>query len=139
VHDEVGHGGFLRPLRDGNVTVGAIPGLSACWFCGKQQQEVEHLFVGPGVNICSECVDLAVDVLADEGIHLSLVESREDKERSTYWRSRHDLPTCSFCGKREGEVRRLLAGPVIGSVVIRDAICDECVEKCAMGRSIDKS
>ncbi len=34
-----------------------------------------------------------------------------------------DAPTCSFCGKRQDEVRKLIAGPMV-------YICDECVELC---------
>ena len=28
-----------------------------CNFCGKSQDEVERMFIGPGVNICSECIE----------------------------------------------------------------------------------
>ncbi len=34
-----------------------------------------------------------------------------------------DSPTCSFCGKKQEEVRKLIAGPMV-------YICDECVELC---------
>ncbi len=34
-----------------------------------------------------------------------------------------DVPTCSFCGKKQDEVRKLIAGPMV-------YICDECVELC---------
>ncbi|SDM26170.1 ATP-dependent Clp protease ATP-binding subunit ClpX [Allokutzneria albata] len=37
---------------------------------------------------------------------------------------RHDLPKCSFCGKGQEQVRRLIAGPV------GVYICDECVGLC---------
>ena len=30
---------------------------------------------------------------------------------------------CSFCGKREGQVKRLIAGPGV-------FICDECIDLC---------
>ena len=30
---------------------------------------------------------------------------------------------CSFCGKREGQIKRLVAGPGV-------YICNECVELC---------
>ncbi len=39
-------------------------------------------------------------------------------------RSRNDVPTCSFCGKRHDEVNKLIAGPDVN-------ICDECVNLCA--------
>ena len=39
-------------------------------------------------------------------------------------RSRGDVPTCSFCGKRHDEVNKLIAGPDVN-------ICDECVSLCS--------
>ena len=38
-------------------------------------------------------------------------------------RSRGDVHTCSFCGKRHDEVSKLIAGPDVN-------ICDECVNLC---------
>jgi len=41
-------------------------------------------------------------------------------------RSKHDdgkLLYCSFCGKSQHEVRKLIAGPSV-------FVCDECVELC---------
>ncbi|GMW00259.1 MAG: ATP-dependent Clp protease ATP-binding subunit ClpX [Candidatus Hydrogenedentota bacterium] len=38
-------------------------------------------------------------------------------------RSRGDVHTCSFCGKRHDEVNKLIAGPDVN-------ICDECVALC---------
>jgi ATP-dependent Clp protease ATP-binding subunit ClpX len=35
----------------------------------------------------------------------------------------NDVPSCSFCGKRQDEVKKLIAGPMV-------YICDECVELC---------
>ena len=35
---------------------------------------------------------------------------------------------CSFCGKSQHEVRKLIAGPTV-------FICDECVELCKIGRA----
>ncbi|MBP2688070.1 MAG: ATP-dependent Clp protease ATP-binding subunit ClpX, partial [Deltaproteobacteria bacterium] len=34
-----------------------------------------------------------------------------------------NLLVCSFCGKAQNEVRKLIAGPTV-------YICDECVELC---------
>ena len=36
---------------------------------------------------------------------------------------RGDPPKCSFCGKSQNEVERLIAGPGV-------QICDQCVELC---------
>ena len=37
-----------------------------CSFCGKHQRQVDKLIAGPGVYICNECVDLCVDIIAQE-------------------------------------------------------------------------
>jgi ATP-dependent Clp protease ATP-binding subunit ClpX len=37
-----------------------------CSFCGKSQHEVKKLIAGPSVFICNECVDLCVEIIAEE-------------------------------------------------------------------------
>ncbi|MFD4034424.1 ClpX C4-type zinc finger protein [Streptomyces sp. NPDC058637] len=37
----------------------------ACSFCAKAEAEVTKLIAGPGVNICTECVDLAASIVAE--------------------------------------------------------------------------
>jgi ATP-dependent Clp protease ATP-binding subunit ClpX len=37
-----------------------------CSFCGKHQRQVNKLIAGPGVYICNECVDLCVQIIAQE-------------------------------------------------------------------------
>ena len=31
--------------------------IVTCSFCGKKSNEVERIIIGPGVNICNECVE----------------------------------------------------------------------------------
>ena len=38
-----------------------------CNFCGKSQDEVERMIIGPGVNICNECITLCHSLLDEEG------------------------------------------------------------------------
>ena len=38
-----------------------------CSFCGKRQDEVEHMIIGPGVNICNECISLCHSLLEENG------------------------------------------------------------------------
>ncbi len=38
----------------------------SCNFCGKRQDEVERMIIGPGVNICNECIGLCHSLLEDE-------------------------------------------------------------------------
>jgi hypothetical protein len=41
-------------------------GKLKCSFCGKRQDQVEQLIAGPGgVAICTECVDLCNEIIAD--------------------------------------------------------------------------
>ncbi|MDO5603512.1 MAG: ATP-dependent Clp protease ATP-binding subunit ClpX [Oscillospiraceae bacterium] len=37
-----------------------------CNFCGKDQEEVDRMIIGPGVNICNECIELCSSLLGDE-------------------------------------------------------------------------
>ncbi len=37
-----------------------------CSFCGKRDSQVERMITGPGVNICSDCVELCSQLLDDE-------------------------------------------------------------------------
>ena len=37
-----------------------------CSFCGKAQNQVEKLIMGPGVAICNECIELCNTVLVDD-------------------------------------------------------------------------
>lgn len=36
-----------------------------CSFCGKHQDDVEHLIAGPNVNICDECAKLCGTILEE--------------------------------------------------------------------------
>jgi ClpX C4-type zinc finger len=36
-----------------------------CSFCGKTPQQTRALIAGPGVYICDDCVDLAVDIIRE--------------------------------------------------------------------------
>ena len=37
-----------------------------CSFCGKRETQVERLIAGPGVYICSDCVQACSELLQDE-------------------------------------------------------------------------
>ena len=37
-----------------------------CSFCGRSSEEVEAMVTGPGVNICSECVQYAEDIIRSD-------------------------------------------------------------------------
>jgi len=49
--------------RDGDVL--------RCSFCGKSQHEVRKLIAGPTVYICNECVEVCLDIIAEDRVHES--------------------------------------------------------------------
>ena len=53
--------------------------LLRCSFCNKSQREVRKLIAGPNVYICDECVDICLDIIAED-------RAREARE------SRRSLP-----------------------------------------------
>ena len=48
-----------------------------CSFCNKSQRDVRKLIAGPTVYICDECVDICLDIIAEERES----EESEDKMR----------------------------------------------------------
>jgi ATP-dependent Clp protease ATP-binding subunit ClpX len=46
--------------RDGDVL--------RCSFCGKSQHEVKKLIAGPTVYICNECVEVCLDIIAEDRV-----------------------------------------------------------------------
>ncbi len=52
---------------------------AVCNFCGKNQNDVERMIIGPTANICNECVDLCVSLLEEEGIPLKGRPARREK------------------------------------------------------------
>ena len=45
-----------------------------CSFCGIKTADAEYLVTGPGVNICSSCVQKCVDVMYQKGVTLNLTK-----------------------------------------------------------------
>ena len=33
-----------------------------CSFCGRSQSQVDQLIIGPGVNICKDCIDMCYSI-----------------------------------------------------------------------------
>lgn len=69
---------MLRMLRKRKQA--RLAATRQCAFCGKQQDEVERLIAGPGVFICSECVDLCQQII-QEGRKGRLLGSRPEQNR----------------------------------------------------------
>lgn len=57
--------------------------IISCSFCGKTSNEVERIIIGPGVNICNECISLCCDLLEDEGLMEPKKSSKSSKRKNT--------------------------------------------------------
>jgi ATP-dependent Clp protease ATP-binding subunit ClpC len=77
----------------------------------------EHLLLG----LVREGEGIAAGVLESLGVNLEKVRTETIQVLRGQGRTRR---VCSFCGKQEDQVRRIIAGP--GNVYI----CDECVALC---------
>ena len=91
-----------------------IHGTYLCTFCGKNQGEVSRLIAGPGgVYVCNECVHR---FSTNDALHTWQVAQTV---AGTSGANR-----CSFCGKPQKKVQRLVLGPDGVN------ICDECLTLC---------
>lgn len=57
--------------------------LLKCSFCGKSQKQVQKLIAGPGVYICTECIELCNEIIEEElgeGSEVGLDELPKPKE-----------------------------------------------------------
>jgi len=64
--------------RDGDVL--------RCSFCGKSQHEVRKLIAGPTVYICNECVEVCLDIIAEDRVH-------DARSRQQVLAKPHDIKT----------------------------------------------
>ena len=49
-----------------------------CSFCNKSQNEVRKLIAGPSVNICDECVETCIDIMADDAAKSEVVSTANE-------------------------------------------------------------
>ena len=58
------------PVFDGECEipehVGGESARERCSFCGKSTLHVQKMIAGAGVYICNECVELCVEILAED-------------------------------------------------------------------------
>jgi ATP-dependent protease Clp ATPase subunit len=92
--------------------------MAACAFCGSSGRSTPVLVTAPQVAICADCVAVAGSALVDAD-RVAPAGGASAGGGSAGRGSRLAL-RCSFCDRSAGEVRRLVAGPVV-------RICDLCV------------
>ena len=92
-----------------------------CSFCNKSQRYVRKLVSGPNVQICDECVDICVDVLAeDRKGETPAPASPPDSVGYAPTSAIHVVSTCSLC-RMPTPVEHMLA------VHSRGALCPGCI------------
>jgi len=76
-----------------------------CAFCGKTQDQVDRMLVGPNINICNECVKLCSSLIDEENVDISLDhELKGNIEKASK----------NFSLKKPREIKRILDQYVIG-------------------------
>ena len=78
-----------------------------CAFCGKTQDQVDRMLVGPNVYICNECVELCYELLQDDGVVGSDSHSHPDRDTSLEATDKKPLP-------KPKEIKEFLDTYVIG-------------------------
>ena len=65
----------------------------SCSFCGRSQNEVEHLIAGHGVCICDECIEVCYSLIngSEEG-DIDSSNSIKSHKKATHYHSDFKLP-----------------------------------------------
>lgn len=108
------------------------PGKLRCSFCNKRQADVRKLIAGPAVFICDECVDVCVDIIADdERFRDERGDAAGRQASSGVPRSRTQMVGCTICGKA-GSFKNML--PIGDRAVLCGACADAVEDALARGR-----
>ena len=89
----------------------------SCSFCGKGQDDVQKLIAGPTVFICNECVDVCVDIIAEDARLEKLRSDSAGSGEPPARTRRQPAQTCTFCGKATSQALH---------VEDRGVLCAEC-------------
>jgi hypothetical protein len=103
-----------------------------CSFCQKHQSDVRKLIAGPAVFICDECVEVCVDIMADDARFQDPAGDAAGREASSnVSRSRTRMVGCTICGK-PGSFKNML--PIDDRAVLCGACADAVEDALARGR-----
>jgi ClpX C4-type zinc finger len=108
---------FLRKSGS-NETPSSTAEIKRCSFCSKTQHDVRKLIAGPTVYICEECVDLCVDILAEEFRQKPKIETKAVQAEPA---PSVPLQGCILC-RLPKEAEELVYTPD------RGPICDVCFD-----------
>jgi hypothetical protein len=97
--------------------------LLYCSFCKKASADVAKLIAGPGVQICDECVEVCVEIIAGDANRLSPSPDTVEPRRAQAMRAAlpQNTTACSLCGKPA------LSNEVL-SIPERGVLCGDCAD-----------
>ena len=88
-----------------------------CSFCGKSQDQVRKIIAGPKVYICDECIELASDIIAEEGDE----ESPLSQGPPPWDPSEEELRELERIGKEIGEGKPWVVPVIEGKLAFSEA------------------
>lgn len=104
-----------------------------CSFCNKTQADVRKLIAGPTVFICDECVDVCVDIMAnDERERLDKESPGEPAPPRAARRPGKDAVPCGLCG----QTTALDMLPIEGRGMLCGGCADAVEDALAHGRPL---
>lgn len=96
-----------------------------CSFCKRGEEDVRNLIAGPEVYICDACVDVCVEIIADDR-HAESARARNSQPSSTP--QPESYAWCAFCaGVADLETAVLIEN--------RTLLCDSCIQAVALAAS----
>jgi hypothetical protein len=94
-----------------------------CSFCSKAGNEVRKLIAGPTVFICDECVEVCVEIIADDSRKSPVAPDSAEKKRVDRMVAvlGQNAVACSLCGGPASPNEVLAIGD-------RGVLCGECAD-----------
>jgi hypothetical protein len=112
-----------RQASAGQVVHGPVQLPQRCSFCDNTGNDGRKLIAGPAVFICEECVEVCVDIIADDPRYRAY--SQDSAESRRLRRMAAALPrnrvACSVCRRRTVSDEML-------AIDDRGALCVECAD-----------
>lgn len=106
--------------RNPGEASGAHPSRDVrCSFCEKDQADVQKLIAGPAVFICDECVDVCIDILADDERIQKLARGASSDQKPS--EPPKDEAHCALCGHQLSEHDGL-------PIPSRGVLCGSCLD-----------
>jgi ClpX C4-type zinc finger len=96
-----------------------------CSFCGKAERDVRKLIAGPTAFICSECVAVCADIIADDRVASDAAVRLKRGLR----RDNPDGVWCTLCGTDADPAEALL-------VENRALVCGPCAKAVSLAAGV---